>query len=110
LLSEPQGEGLQLSSAKPGKIIIVAGGTGIYPFSDLIDLLFKELLIRMRPACTEQIFRLSPILKVKSFDMFSFKLFLAIRSLADVHPITLQQLLFLSNHHQRFALTVKIST
>lgn len=41
VLSEPKGEGLQLASAKPGKIIIVTGGTGLYPFSDLIDLLFK---------------------------------------------------------------------
>jgi hypothetical protein len=29
-----------------GKIIIAAGGTGLYPFSDLIDLLFKRKFIK----------------------------------------------------------------
>jgi hypothetical protein len=28
---------------------MVAGGTGLYPFSDLIDLLFKELLMKLKP-------------------------------------------------------------
>lgn len=42
ILSESKGEGLQLPDTKPGKIIIVAGGTGIFPFCDLIDLLYKE--------------------------------------------------------------------
>jgi len=27
-----------------GKIIIVAGGTGMFPFIDFIDLLFKKFL------------------------------------------------------------------
>lgn len=49
MLSEPKGEGLQLGQLKAGKIILVAGGTGLYPFSDLIDLLFKESLGQMRP-------------------------------------------------------------
>jgi NAD(P)H-flavin reductase len=31
-----------LNEVKHGKVIIVAGGTGIYPFSDLIDLLYKN--------------------------------------------------------------------
>lgn len=43
-LSEPRGEGLHLQELTPGKVIIVAGGTGLYPFSDLIDLLFKDLI------------------------------------------------------------------
>lgn len=45
LLSVSKGEGLQLSSTKPGKILIIVGGTGLFPFSDLIDLLYKEQLI-----------------------------------------------------------------
>jgi NAD(P)H-flavin reductase len=49
LLNGPLGQGLQLSSVKPGKIIVVTGGTGLYPFSDLIDLLFKELLVKIKP-------------------------------------------------------------
>jgi tRNA A37 N6-isopentenylltransferase MiaA len=27
-----------------GKIVIVAGGTGMFPFIDFIDLLFKKVL------------------------------------------------------------------
>ena len=42
VVSEEKGEGLQLSNTKPGKIILVVGGTGLYPFCDLIDLLYKD--------------------------------------------------------------------
>lgn len=48
-LSKPKGEGLHFSHLKPGKVLIVAGGTGLYPFSDLIDLLFKSQLVRDHP-------------------------------------------------------------
>ena len=34
--------GLQLHEGTPaGDVIFLAGGTGMYPFSDTIDLLFK---------------------------------------------------------------------
>ena len=42
LLSGSKGEGLQLGQTRPGRIILVAGGTGLFPFSDFIDLLFKD--------------------------------------------------------------------
>jgi hypothetical protein len=45
-LSSLRGEGLHFGELNPGKIIIVAGGTGIFPFCDLIDLLFKNHLIK----------------------------------------------------------------
>ena len=48
-ISQEKGEGLQLANTKPGKILIVAGGTGIYPFCDLIDLLYKEQLMKDQP-------------------------------------------------------------
>lgn len=44
-LSRPKGLGLELDVTKPGRIVIVAGGTGLFPFSDLIDLLFKDLYL-----------------------------------------------------------------
>jgi NAD(P)H-flavin reductase len=47
-ISESKGEGLQFTHLNPGKIIMLAGGTGIYPFSDFIDLLFKSELKRAR--------------------------------------------------------------
>ena len=40
-LSKPRGRGLSLHEMLPGEIIFFAGGTGINPFCDTIDLLFK---------------------------------------------------------------------
>lgn len=37
----PKGRGLCLSNVKPGSIAIIAGGTGLFPFLDLIDMIFK---------------------------------------------------------------------
>ena len=48
-LSQPKGLGIELELTKPGKIVVVAGGTGLFPFSDLIDLLFKETFIKNNP-------------------------------------------------------------
>jgi len=53
---------LQYAHLKPGKVIIVAGGTGIYPFSDLIDLLYKDQLAKDNPELKNIINSLSPIL------------------------------------------------
>lgn len=44
-LSPPKGFGLELDVTKPGRIVIVAGGTGLFPFSDLIDLLYKSVFL-----------------------------------------------------------------
>lgn len=44
-LSQPKGLGLELEVTKPGKIVIIAGGTGLFPFSDFIDLLFKTAVL-----------------------------------------------------------------
>lgn len=45
-VSKPRGRGLELDMTQPGRIIIVTGGTGVFPFSDLIDLLFKAQVIQ----------------------------------------------------------------
>ena len=45
LLSKPRGLGLALDCVTAENIVIFAGGTGLYPFSDLIDLLFKAKLV-----------------------------------------------------------------
>ena len=42
----PRGRGLELDDTKAGKIVVVAGGTGLFPFSDIIDLLFKTQIIQ----------------------------------------------------------------
>jgi len=44
-ISAPRGRGLGLQDLlncpKPYKIIMFSGGTGIYPFADIIDIAFK---------------------------------------------------------------------
>lgn len=50
VISEEKGEGLRLSEIAEGKIVIVAGGTGLFPFSDLIDLLYKDQLLKEEPS------------------------------------------------------------
>ena len=46
ILSESRGFGLSLNNNNPGRIVIIGGGTGLNPYYDLIDLLFKDLLIK----------------------------------------------------------------
>ena len=47
-VSKPRGRGLELDMTQPGRIVVVAGGTGLFPFSDIIDLLFKAQVIQER--------------------------------------------------------------
>lgn len=44
-ISRNRGLGLSLHTKRMGNIVVFAGGTGINPFCDLIDLLFKDMLI-----------------------------------------------------------------
>ena len=80
-LSCLRGEGLHFAELKPGRIIIVAGGTGLYPFSDLIDLLFKSLLLKTRPELKKVLLDHDPLLGSNPFDNFSFSLYLAVGNL-----------------------------
>jgi NAD(P)H-flavin reductase len=44
IVSAPMGAGMNYQDLRDdGKVIIVCGGTGILPFCDLIDLLFKRV-------------------------------------------------------------------
>lgn len=96
-LSSPKGFGLKLSEAKEGTILMIAGGTGLYPFSDLIDLLFKDYLLSLTHPLREAILKRNPILAKQPFARHHFKLLLACQSLLDIHPITFQQLKMLAN-------------
>lgn len=49
-VSAPMGRGLCLNRIRRGRVVIIAGGTGFYPFADLIDLLFKFTLLQKRMA------------------------------------------------------------
>ncbi len=72
VISCSKGEGLQLSTTNSGRIIIVAGGTGLFPFSDLFDLLYKEQLIGINSFIREEVFAISPVLKQDPFKRFKF--------------------------------------
>jgi hypothetical protein len=74
----------------------VTGGTGLYPFSDFIDLLYKEQLMKDRPELSYDILKVSPILKDHPFKNFTFELLAAFGHVEDMHIITLEQLLYLS--------------
>ena len=108
-LSEPRGEGLKLHSLTPGKVFIVAGGTGLYPFCDLLDLLFKESLTERNVALKTLIYKLDPILEGKPFEHFRFHLMLAVNQIEDIHPITLRQMVELSEHSSKFKLTMRVT-
>jgi len=43
-----QGLGTMLSKIKAGTLLIISGGTGINPFCDLIDLLYKDYLLKSK--------------------------------------------------------------
>lgn len=62
----------------------------------------------MRPEVREEILKLSPILSSVSFQRFSFHLMGAFRHPTDLHPITIEQLRYLTAHHPRFSLTLKM--
>lgn len=93
----------------PGKVIIVAGGTGLYPFCDLLDLLFKDNLAERNADLKNIIFRHNPILEGRPFNKFKFHLMLAVNQIEDIHPITLRQISELSEHSSSFKLTMRVS-
>jgi NAD(P)H-flavin reductase len=44
ILSKPMGQGLGFDKLREGgKVILISGGTGILPFCDFIDILFKRV-------------------------------------------------------------------
>jgi NAD(P)H-flavin reductase len=45
VLSCGKGAGMKFDTLLSGKVIIVAGGTGLFPFIDFIDILFKNALV-----------------------------------------------------------------
>ena len=87
---------MQLSHTKPGKIILVAGGTGIYPFSDFIDLLYKEQLMIHSPESRTEVLETSPILSENPFKNFTFEMLAAFQHVEDMHLITCEQMNYLA--------------
>ena len=94
--SKPRGLGLELVNTRPGRIVVLAGGTGLFPFSDFIDLLFKDRVIKQGHQLKEELLTADPLLRQKPFDELTFVFLIAINEPEDIHPITLAQLAKLS--------------
>lgn len=94
---------------KPGKIVIIAGGTGLFPFSDLIDLLFKTAYLQTNSNHNAEILEKNTILKQNPFEKFHFVLLAAINEPEDIHPITFQQIVYLSSHSKQIKTVLRVS-
>ena len=77
-LSEELGLGFQLDQLEAGEVFIIAGGTGIYPFLDLIDLVYKKHLITVKPHLANEILSLNPLLRSGLLERFAFTVYLAL--------------------------------
>lgn len=111
-LSQQKGLGLELETTNPGKIIVVAGGTGLFPFSDLIDLLFKDAFIKNNSTnnrIADSIYNNSAILKRNPFDGFSFTFLIAVNYPEDIHPITMAQLSYISNYSDKIKIVLRVN-
>lgn len=108
-MSIPRGRGLELEDTAPGRVIVVAGGTGIFPFSDLIDLLFKAQVIAGGHPLSSELLARDPLLSRKPFQKFSFVFLIAVNEPEDFHPITFNQLIQLSEHNEKVKVVVRVS-
>ena len=62
VLSDPMGAGMKFDQIPPqGKVIIVCGGTGILPFCDFIDLLFKRAKFLESPSLSNILAKNDPL-------------------------------------------------
>ena len=107
-LSQPRGRGLELETTPEGTILIIAGGTGIYPFMDFIDLKFKQKLISWNHPHTATILNNDPILRRCDFSRWRVNLLLAIQDPSDLHPMTLHQLNYLSKEPENFKTLIRL--
>ena len=108
-ISIPRGRGLQLDTTAPGRIVIVAGGTGLFPFSDLIDLLYKAHVIEESHPMASELIHKDPLLKKRPFSKYFFVFLIAINEPEDIHPITLGQLIRLSQHGKLVKVVLRVS-
>ena len=87
----------------------MAGGTGLFPFCDIIDLLFKTLLLSTRPELANILLSNDPVLRNNPFSSFNFTIYLAVGSMGDIHPLTWAQLNELVNHPKFVSLMLRVS-
>ena len=87
-----KGEGLALQEKKIGKVIILAGGTGIYPFIDTIDILYKKTLVDQNHSMKKRILEMDPAVADPCLDNFRFLIYASFTNHSDLHPMTLYQI------------------
>ena len=64
ILSKPLGGGLRYDCLQAtGEVIIVCGGTGLNPFMDFIDLLYKRVTYLERSNISTILFTNDPLIK-----------------------------------------------
>ena len=73
-------------------MIILAGGTGIYPFIDTIDILYKKALVDQNHPMKQRILEMDPAVEDPCLNDFCFLIYASFSSHLDMHPITLYQL------------------
>jgi hypothetical protein len=84
---------MSLNEMPKGKIIMFAGGTGLHPYCDLIDLVYKEMLVSQNSQFSSKIIKNDPLIDKKPFSTrFRFVLYLSVQSTNDIHDITAYQL------------------
>ena len=111
LISSNLGDGLALQEKEPGNILIVAGGTGVYPFLDLIDILYKLLMIKEDPEIERKVARRHPGLRDTRLENFSFDFLVSLKDYHDLpSPIitTIRELL--NKRCRNFSITLKLPT
>ena len=110
LLSKSMGSGMKYGDIKEeGKVIIVSGGTGLLPFCDFIDLLFKRFLLLEGMPSAAEFAKKDPLVREDLIKKRSFKLYCAAESVSDLLPLTLYQIECLSKSQKiRFEAVFRI--
>lgn len=82
LVSEPRGLGLSLDTIDSTKIVLFAGGTGLYPYCDFIDLLYKSMLVSQKHDSAKKLLQGDPILGSNPFNNLSIDIYAAVNELS----------------------------
>lgn len=72
----------------PGELIFFAGGTGIHPFCDTIDLFYKESLVATNSPYSKQIIESNPIVGLKRLiSNFKLVVYCSLQNAGELHSL-----------------------
>jgi hypothetical protein len=93
VLSQPMGAGMKFDQIpSKGKVIIVCGGTGILPFCDFIDLLFKRTKFLKSPSLSNSLSKNDPLVAKDFIKEREFVLYCAAENALELPALTLYQI------------------